>query len=67
MKDGRIFLVERAALNQDELFISSPNATAAKKIPDRTPSVDRRIIWDGASGNLFYAEARLLPPRVREE
>ena len=53
VKEGRIFLVERSAFYEDELFIACPTTTAEKKLPDRTIPLDRRIIWDGRWGNLF--------------
>ena len=52
VKEGRIFLVERLALSEEELFISRPTTTDGKKMPDRTISNGRRILRDGRLFNL---------------
>ena len=65
-KDGRIFLVERSALNRDELFISCPTTTAEKKMPERTLSLDRRIIWKGRLGDLFMSKCDYYRPEYAQ-
>ena len=52
VQQGKIFACSSRGIPEADLRMVSPSTTVAKKLPDRTLAVDRRVIWDRRRPNL---------------
>ena len=52
VRSGKMFVCTQAGLPNDSVILTSPSTTVSKKLPDRTLSVEKRLIWDGRRVNI---------------
>ena len=52
VRGEKMFICTQAGLPKGTLLLSSPSTTVAKKLPDRTVSTEKRLIWDGRRVNI---------------
>ena len=45
--EGKMFICATSGIPDGTRILCSPSTTAAKKLPNRTLSTDKRLIWDG--------------------
>ena len=52
VRKGEILFCPQSGLKPGTLILTSPSTTAAKTLPGRTLSSDRRLIWGGRRANI---------------
>ena len=52
VREGKMFVCTQNGVPFGTQILTSPSTTVAKKLPDRTLSVERRLIWDGRRVNI---------------
>ena len=52
VREGKMFVCAQSGIPPGARILTSPSTTVAKKLPGRTLSVERRLIWDGRRVNI---------------
>ena len=52
VSEWKMLVSTQEGLPADTRFLCPPSTTASKKLPERTPPTDKRLIWDGRKINI---------------
>ena len=69
VETGKMFICTAKGIPPETEFFCSPSTTVANKLPGRTISVDKRLIWDGRRINLRCPKEdywKLITPSIND-